>query len=479
VTLPRALVVDDEPHIRELLSITLARMDVQAVCAENLERAYELLKGEPVALCLTDMHLPDGSGLDLVRYVSRDFPDLPVAVITAHGDVSSAVEALKAGAFDFVNKPVDLPVLRALVTTALRLAYSRRDTARTLIGNSAQMRDVRSMIIKLARSQAPVFISGESGTGKELAARMIHDQGPRADGAFVPVNCGAIPSELLESELFGHRKGAFTGAVADKAGLFQAAEGGTLFLDEVAEMPLATQVKLLRAIQEKRVRPVGAEQEVVVDARILSASHQDLVQLVRDGVFREDLYYRLDVITLDIPPLRARREDVEILVAHVLERLCGSRNMQVPKLSDEAWMALRQHAFPGNVRELENLLERALALCEFDTLSVADLGLQQAPRATPGLAPSWSPGAAPQHAPAPPVRHAASTVSTSNSKAGMDSSSESFELDGPLGAVLETVERRTILRALEQVRWNKTRAAKRLGISFGALRYRMQKLDLD
>jgi two-component system response regulator PilR (NtrC family) len=480
VTLPRALVVDDEPHIRELLSITLARMDVQAVCAENLERAYELLKGEPVALCLTDMHLPDGSGLDLVRYVSRDFPDLPVAVITAHGDVSSAVEALKAGAFDFVNKPVDLPVLRALVTTALRLAYSRRDTARTLIGNSAQMRDVRSMIIKLARSQAPVFISGESGTGKELAARMIHDQGPRADGAFVPVNCGAIPSELLESELFGHRKGAFTGAVADKAGLFQAAEGGTLFLDEVAEMPLATQVKLLRAIQEKRVRPVGAEQEVVVDARILSASHQDLVQLVRDGVFREDLYYRLDVITLDIPPLRARREDVEILVAHVLERLCGSRNMQVPKLSDEAWMALRQHAFPGNVRELENLLERALALCEFDTLSVADLGLQQAaPRANPGLAPNLSPGAAPHHVPAGLAPSSTSTARTSSAVAGGDSSRESFELDGPLDAVLETVERRTILRALEQVRWNKTRAAKRLGISFGALRYRMQKLDLD
>ncbi|MFT5176298.1 MAG: two-component system response regulator PilR (NtrC family) [Gammaproteobacteria bacterium] len=480
MTLPRALVVDDEPHIRELLSITLARMDVQAVCAENLERAYELLKGEPVALCLTDMHLPDGSGLDLVRYVSRDFPDLPVAVITAHGDVSSAVEALKAGAFDFVNKPVDLPVLRALVTTALRLAYSRRDTARTLIGNSAQMRDVRSMIIKLARSQAPVFISGESGTGKELAARMIHDQGPRADGAFVPVNCGAIPSELLESELFGHRKGAFTGAVADKAGLFQAAEGGTLFLDEVAEMPLATQVKLLRAIQEKRVRPVGAEQEVVVDARILSASHQDLVQLVRDGVFREDLYYRLDVITLDIPPLRARREDVEILVAHVLERLCGSRNMQVPKLSDEAWMALRQHAFPGNVRELENLLERALALCEFDTLSVADLGLQQAaPRANPGLAPNLSPGAAPHHVPAGLAPSSTSTARTSSAVAGGDSSRESFELDGPLDAVLETVERRTILRALEQVRWNKTRAAKRLGISFGALRYRMQKLDLD
>ena len=479
MTLPRALVVDDEPHIRELLAITLARMDVQAVCAENLERAYELLKAESVALCLTDMHLPDGSGLDLVRYVSRHFPDLPIAVITAHGDVSSAVEALKAGAFDFVNKPVDLPVLRALVTTALRLAHSRRDTVRTLIGDSTQMRDVRSMIIKLARSQAPVFISGESGTGKELAARMIHDQGPRADGAFVAVNCGAIPSELLESELFGHRKGAFTGAVADKDGLFQAAEGGTLFLDEVAEMPLATQVKLLRAIQEKRVRPVGARQEVVVDARILSASHQDLVQLVRDGAFREDLYYRLDVITLEIPPLRARREDIEILVAHVLERLCALRNIRVPELSDDAWIALRQHAFPGNVRELENLLERALALCESDILSVDDLGLEQGAHAIADQAPSLSLGAAPQHEPARLERYNASTARTSSAVAGLDSSRESFDLDGPLDAILEAVERRTIVRALEQVRWNKTRAAKRLGISFGALRYRMQKLDLD
>ena len=478
MTLPRALVVDDEPHIRELLEITLARMDVQAVCAENLQRAYELLKAEPVALCLTDMNLPDGSGLDLVRYMNQHFADLPVAVITAHGDVNSAVEALKAGAFDFVNKPVDLPVLRALVSTALRLGDSRRDTARTLLGDSVQMREVRATILKLARSQAPVFISGESGTGKELAARMIHDQGPRADGAFIPVNCGAIPSELLESELFGHRKGAFTGAVANKAGLFQAAEDGTLFLDEVAEMPLATQVKLLRAIQEKRVRPVGAEDEVAVNARILSASHRDLVQLVRDGAFREDLYYRLDVITLAIPPLRERREDIDALVDHIVARLCATRNTAPLRLSDDAWSALRQHPFAGNVRELENLLERALALCESDTIGVLDLGLQMARDMGAGSSVKSSTGG--QHRAAPisstaakaPIEHASAPV------AGTDAG-ERIDLDGPLDEVLEAVERRTILRALEQVRWNKTRAAKRLGISFGALRYRMQKLDLD
>jgi two-component system response regulator PilR (NtrC family) len=479
VTTPRALVVDDEPHIRELLEITLARMDVQAVCAENLERAYELLNVEPVALCLTDMRLPDGSGLDLVRYVGRQFPDMPIAVITAHGDVGSAVEALKAGAFDFVNKPVDLPVLRNLISTALRLGRSRGDSARTLIGDSPQMQHVRATITKLARSQAPVFISGESGTGKELAARMIHDQGPRAEGGFIPVNCGAIPSELLESELFGYQKGAFTGATANKAGLFQAADGGTLFLDEVAEMPLATQVKLLRAIQEKRVRPVGAQDEVMVDVRILSASHQDLAQLVRNGAFREDLYYRLDVIKLEIPPLRERREDLESLVGHVLARLCASRDTAMPALRDEVWHALREHPFAGNVRELENLLERALALCESDTLGVEDLGLQEpmaagrsviAGAVVEGLVDAGHTGGASRKGPS--GRREPSAIAHA-------SDIESLDFDRPLDEVLEAVERLTILRALEQLRWNKTRAAKRLGISFGALRYRMQKLDLD
>jgi two-component system response regulator PilR (NtrC family) len=486
MSLPRALVVDDEPHIRELLEITLARMDVQAVCAHNLHSAYALLKGEPIALCLTDMHLPDGSGLDLVRYMNQNFPDLPIAVITAHGDVNSAVEALKAGAFDFVNKPVNLPVLRALVTSALRLGHGRRDTARALTGDSAQMCEVRATIVKLARSQAPVFISGESGTGKELAARMIHDQGPRADGAFIPVNCGAIPSELLESELFGHRKGAFTGAVADKAGLFQAADGGTLFLDEVAEMPLATQVKLLRAIQEKRVRPVGAQDEVALDVRILSASHQDLVELVRAGAFREDLYYRLDVITLNIPPLRDRREDIDSLVTHVLGRLCALRGTPAPTLSAGARDAMNRHHFPGNVRELENLLERALAMCESDYIEAMDLGLigptgDGENAAVAALAPhtEYSAVLAPDDDDGA-QRAAPSTAVRGKLDAQLNALGQtSIDLDGPLDTVLEAVERQTILRALEQVRWNKTRAAKRLGISFGALRYRMQKLSLD
>jgi two-component system response regulator PilR (NtrC family) len=453
---PRALVVDDEPHIRELIELTLARMDLAVTCAENLERAYAALEQQAPDLCLTDMRLPDGSGLDLVRELGKRHPDVPVAVITAHGDVDSAVDALKAGAFDFVSKPVELPVLRGLVTTALRLGGGRRSTARTLIGDSGEMRSVRATIAKLARSQAPVFISGESGTGKELAARMIHEQGPRATGPFVPVNCGAIPGDLMESELFGHRRGSFTGAVADKAGLFQAADGGTLFLDEVAELPLPTQVKLLRAIQERSVRPVGGEREVPVDVRILSASHQNLAELARAGRFRDDLYYRLDVITLRIPPLRERCEDLPLLARHVLERIAETLGAPVPELSERAVQVLREHPFPGNVRELENVLERAMTLCENNRIDVQDLGLSVP-------TPSERPLAA--------EPESAGTVPVVPLPAALPG--------GPLDEVLETVEKETILRALEEARWNKTQAAKKLGLSFGALRYRMQKLGLD
>ena len=461
---PRALVVDDEPHIRELLEITLARMDVHTVSAENLERALQALEREVPDLCLTDMRLPDGSGLELVRHVSRHHPDVPVAVITAHGDVHSAVESLKAGAFDFVTKPVDLPVLRKLVNTALRLSQARRTVTRTLVGESAPMHEVRATIAKLARSQAPVFISGESGTGKELAARMIHDLGPRCGGPFIPVNCGAIPADLMESELFGHRRGAFTGAVSDKPGLFQAADGGSLFLDEVAELPLATQVKLLRAIQEKRVRPIGAQNELSVDVRILSASHRDLGRLVRAGAFREDLYYRLDVITLQIPPLRERRDDIPALAGHILARLRNGTSGAALELAPGALSALAAHDFPGNVRELENLLERAVAMCEDGQIEAADLGLGNAEQV--------------REAPPRPVQaldgQAGDVVETA-----AVSRAPALSLDGTLDQVLEEVERQTILNALEQVRWNKTRAAQRLGISFGALRYRMQKLGLD
>jgi len=456
VSPPRALVVDDEPDIRELLEITLTRMDLEVVCAENLERAYAVLESAAPDLCLTDMRLPDGSGLDLVRELARRHPDVPVAVITAHGDVGSAVEALKAGAFDFVSKPVELPVLRGLVTTALRTARGRQGSARTLIGDSEAMRSVRATIAKLARSQAPVFISGESGTGKELAARMIHEQGARGTGPFVPVNCGAIPEDLMESELFGHRRGSFTGAVADKAGLFQAADGGTLFLDEVAELPLSTQVKLLRAIQERSVRPVGSEREIPVDVRILSASHQNLAERVRAGRFRDDLYYRLDVITLRIPPLRERPEDLLPLTRHVLERISGNLPGAVPELDAQALAALMRYPFPGNVRELENVLERAVALCESDRIGVSDLGLQRDAAEA-----------------APPAPGAVAAPGESRPESAADVAG------GPLDEVLESVEKETILRALEQSRWNKTKAAKLLGLSFGALRYRMQKLGLD
>ncbi len=438
---PRALVVDDEPDIRELIEITLERMDVDTTAVANLDAAYTAAKKSPFDLCLTDMRLPDGNGIDLIRHMHQHYPGVPVAMITAHGNMNSAIEALKAGAFDFVSKPVDLLVLRNLVSTALKLGDKAITSNRSLIGDALSMQNVRNTVAKLARSQAPVYVSGESGTGKELVARMIHEQGPRADHPFVPVNCGAIPEELMESELFGHKKGSFTGAVADKLGLFQAADGGTLFLDEVADLPLSMQVKLLRAIQEKRVRPVGVEREVAVDVRILSASHKDLDELVKQGHFRQDLYYRLNVINLHVPALRERPEDIGLLAKHVLERLASQSGVEGPGLSDDAVAALERYAFPGNVRELENILERAMTLCDGNIIDADDLAILK-------------------------------------EADGDDRSSVPGDNDA-LDAVLESVEKETILNALEQSRWNKTAAAKLLGISFGALRYRMQKLGLD
>jgi len=437
---PRALVVDDEPDIRELIEITLERMDVATTAVANLGDAYTAARQLPFNLCLTDMRLPDGNGIDLIRHMHQHHPGVPVAMITAHGNMNSAIEALKAGAFDFVSKPVDLQVLRNLVGTALKLGDRVAISNRSLIGNAASMHAVRNTIAKLARSQAPVYVSGESGTGKELVARMIHEQGPRADQPFVPVNCGAIPEELMESELFGHKRGSFTGAVADKLGLFQAADGGTLFLDEVADLPFTVQVKMLRAIQEKCVRPVGVEREVAVDVRILSASHKDLDALVNLGSFRQDLYYRLNVINLHVPALRERPEDIRLLANHILERLAAQDGVQLSTLSERAVEALERYAFPGNVRELENILERAMTLCDGNVIGVDDLAIQKA--------------------------------------AALDEQADHVA-DDALDAVLESVEKQTILNALEQSRWNKTAAAKLLGISFGALRYRMQKLGLD
>ncbi|MGR8919745.1 MAG: sigma-54-dependent transcriptional regulator, partial [Gammaproteobacteria bacterium] len=379
----RALVVDDEPDIRELLAITLARMDIDCASAADIGEAEALLEREQFDLCLTDMRLPDGNGLDLVQHIARNYPAMPVAVITAHGNMESAISALKSGAFDFVSKPVDLNELRRLVSQALSLRAAPTSSASTLIGRSAAIERVRATVQKVARSQAPVYISGESGTGKELVARLIHDQGARAEAPFVPVNCGAIPDDLMESELFGHRKGSFTGAVADKPGLFQAAEGGTLFLDEVAELPLHMQVKLLRAIQEKRVRPIGAEAEIAVDCRILSATHKDLAALVEAGEFRQDLYYRINVIELSVPPLRERREDVDLLTDHFLALKAAEFGMDAPGIAEEARAELRGYSFPGNVRELENILERALTLCENDRIGAEDLRLE---RTQPGAA---------------------------------------------------------------------------------------------
>ncbi len=454
---PSALVVDDEPDIRELLELTLARMGVDACTAATLTEAKRLLGQRPFQFCLTDMRLPDGDGIDLVRHIQRHHPALPVAMITAHGNMPTAIEALKAGAFDFVTKPVELQVLRELVHTALRVsaqtASRKGDTPQLeLLGDSPAMQSVRATIAKLARSQAPVYISGESGTGKELAARLIHAQGPRAEAPFVPVNCGAIPTELMESELFGHKKGSFTGAISDKEGLFQAASGGTLFLDEVADLPLHMQVKLLRAIQEKSVRPVGAQQETHIDVRILSATHKDLAALVREGRFREDLYYRINVIELRLPALRERPEDIDQLVKRVLQRLADTWNCPLPRLEPDALQALQCYPFPGNVRELENILERAMTLCEDNTIREADLRLP-APRPAPTAAESLRGSQAlPGDAPTGPQ---------------------------PLDPLLDAIEKEAILKALEQTRYNKTAAAKLLGITFRVLRYRLQKLGLD
>ncbi len=447
---PLALIVDDEPDIRELLELTLGRMSVDTRAAASLADAQRLLGEASFDLCLTDMRLPDGDGLQLVETIQQHYPDLPVAVITAHGNMETAVQALKAGAFDFVSKPVDLQVLRNLVNGALKLAqYPERDrrTRDTLLGDSAIMQTVRSTIAKLARSQAPVYISGESGTGKELVANLIHAKGPRGDKPFVPVNCGAIPSELMESEFFGHKKGSFTGAVSDKQGLFQAADGGTLFLDEVAELPLHMQVKLLRAIQEKAVRPVGEQKEIPVDVRVLSATHKDLARLVEEGAFRQDLYYRINVIELKVPSLRQRREDIPQLASHVLNQLCSGAGIDPPRISPEAMEALQRYPFPGNVRELENTLERALTLSDGEHIQLDDLAL-------PELDPAEQQQAELDQPPPPPAGVA-------------------------LEDYLEQIEKQAILKALDQTQNNKTAAAKLLGITFRAMRYRLKKLGLE
>ena len=452
---PSALIVDDEHDIRELLVLTLGRMGLRTDTAANLAQARSQLARNRYDLCLTDMRLPDGSGIDLVAEISASHPDTPTAMITAYGNVEAAVDALKAGAFDFVSKPVDIHVLRRLVNHALDLGKRRREAPPGLArlhGDSPAMQALRATVAKVARSQAPVAIAGESGVGKELVARTIHAEGGRAKGPFVPVNCGAIPAELMESEFFGHRKGSFTGAHADKAGLFQAADGGTLFLDEIAELPLPMQVKLLRAIQEKSVRPVGAHGEVPVDVRILSATHKDLAALVADGSFRHDLYYRINVIGLRVPPLRERREDLPQLAADVLARLSKEQGRAMPaRLGEDALAALLAYPFPGNVRELENILERALALADGDVIEAADLQLPAA------VLPAGSAPASAAQAEATLARDTAAALPT----------------------YIEDLERQAIEQALQKNRYNKTKTAAALGITFRALRYKLKKLGID
>ena len=453
------LVVDDEPDIRELLDLTLSRMDLKVTTAEGVTAARQALANDSFSFCLTDMRMPDGNGLDLVREISDKYPQLPVAVITAYGKVEDAVLALKIGAFDFVSKPVDLSILRKLVSTALKLrvedstekgshpeveSLPAEDGLDKLTGNSEAIQKCKVMIKKLARSQAPILVSGESGSGKELAARLIHDLGPRVDQPFVPVNCGAIPTELMESEFFGHLKGSFTGAATDKEGLFQAADGGTLMLDEVADLPLHMQVKLLRAIQEKAVLPIGARQEVPVDVRIVSASHRTLKPLVEAGEFRSDLYFRLNVIELPMPSLTERRDDIELMAHRFLKEITDQwEASEIPVISDEAMQTLKNHHYTGNVRELINILQRAVTLCEDNIIEIDDLMLEH--------------------------------VAVSEPEQALSERDEDQTLD----TYIEDIEKKMLEDALEKARYNKTRAADALGISFRSFRYKLKKFDIE
>ncbi len=457
------LIVDDEPDIRELLEITLSRMGKDTISAKDIGQAKKLLSEQDYDLCLTDMRLPDGNGIDLVKYINNEFPQLPVAMITAHGNMETAIEALKAGAFDFISKPVELKTLRHLINAALKLApplttgeQTEDDTELELLGSSAAMQATRKTISKLARSQAPVYISGESGVGKELVARLIHYKGPRQEKPFIPVNCGAIPTELMESEFFGHQKGSFTGALTDKQGLFQAADGGTLFLDEVADLPLQMQVKLLRAIQEKAIRPIGGNDEIPINVRILSATHKNLADLVASSQFRQDLFYRINVIELTVPCLRDRREDIPILVEHFLKLISNEWKVDVPHLTDDAFEALAVYPFPGNVRELENILERAMTMCENDEINRLDLHL-------------------------PDLNSSTELNEILESTADLDIRGSELELDESfsLDPAMNIKEREVITKALEKTRYNKTAAAKLLGITFRQLRYRIKKLGIE
>lgn len=468
---PNALIIDDEPDIRELLEITLIRMGIDTISAASVTEAKHTLSEHSFDICLTDMNLPDGNGIELVSFIQENHPTLPVAMITAYGNVETAISALKAGAFDFISKPVDLKQLRDLVTAALNLSETKEDIQHNplsshakILGQTQAIDRLNQQIHKLARSQAPIYISGESGSGKELVARLIHEQSHRSkSGEFIAVNCGAIPSELVESEFFGHKKGSFSGAIDDKLGLFRAAEGGTLFLDEVADLPLPMQVKLLRAIQEKSIRPVGEQQEIKVDIRLLSATHKDLNKLVQEGLFREDLFYRINVIKLDVPPLRERKEDIPLLATHFLEKIAVQNNTTAATISAEALTDLTSYHYPGNVRELENTIERAFTLCDAHIITPSDLHFNSTGH-TESSKPTFQ-----------LLNNAVSTPSHNEAAPDIKPRAENQSLED----YLEHIERKEIEQALLDTKWNRTAAAKRLGISFRALRYKLKKLELD
>lgn len=447
------LIIDDEPDIRELLEITISRMGIETTCAEDINSALSALKNNEFQLCLTDMKLPDGEGLAIIEYIQQHCPQTPVAMITAFGSLETAINALKAGAFDYLTKPVDLDRLRQLIEGALSLKDNTEQIAFDhqiqLLGRSPAIEKLRHTITKLSRSQTPVFISGESGSGKEVVARLIHSNGPRGSAPFVPVNCGAIPAELMESEFFGHTKGSFTGAIGDKQGLFEAANNGTLFLDEVADLPLPMQVKLLRAIQEKSIRRIGSNEEIPINTRIVSATHKNLNTEIEQGHFRNDLFYRINVIEVQVPPLRQRKEDIELLSNFILEKLALEWKIEKPGISTETLAALNEYSFPGNVRELENILERSYTLCEGNSIESSDLQLQS------------------------------NTHPIADAPAALYEQPDAEQGFGSLEDFLETIEKRSITLALEQTRWNKTAAAELLGISFRQLRYRLKKLNID
>ncbi len=492
---PHALIIDDEPDIRELLEITLIRMGIDTLSAKSVADAHLALSEQEFDICLTDMNLPDGNGIDLVSHIQEHYPDLPVAMITAYGNVETAISALKAGAFDFISKPVDLKQLRNLVTAALNLSESKPsnsersgNSAQKILGQTQIIQTLNAQITKLARSQAPIYISGESGSGKELVARLIHEQSHRSkSGQFIAVNCGAIPSELVESEFFGHKKGSFSGAIEDKLGLFRAAEGGTLFLDEVADLPLAMQVKLLRAIQEKSIRPVGEQQEVKVDIRLLSATHKDLSKLVQQGQFREDLFYRINVIKLDVPPLRERKSDIPLLARHFLGKIAIQNNATKADFDPRALQALEEYNFPGNVRELQNTIERAFTLCDDNTICIKDLqfnsAMQEKPTPTFQLV-TEIPSNTNQVTPSAENINSELLASNESPSALQNTQMHRSTIgarlpDQSLDEYLEIIERKEIEQALLETKWNRTAAAKRLGISFRALRYKLKKLELD